>query len=524
MRLFFLLLLAAAVALGYASLNRAAIHAANPTNINGNTNSLRGDVLVNSVDDEYYLNPVENFLAGNGWRRDLLGRSGYARRTPGYSLWFLPFRMALGPKGYYWPLAIGQLLLYLASLAILYKGLKASDLKKGLRRLVLAIYTLAPFFSTYIFFTITEALSATLQTGYVGLLLLAWYTPAGSKRKLRLYILAGLVGVITLLTRPAAGAGVVSLPILLWFDYGLVGDWRTLLRRAAVVGILPILLLTTWTVRNYLVTGEVIVLERYAHPEGHDMYKPSMTALWGLYSTAGIEQARLNAKFFPLFRVGAVQGQYNPAMGASLAELMPADYRNVLGEKRLTAAIQLYQTMLVQDYYPYQVSHTAMPSQYLPAETQLADTFNLMLKQLRRARPMLWVTGPLSIVQLCVAHSNTSHLMMFQQAFRNQHPLINQLRIVILAVHLIIYGLFFGGLLLTVLQVLRVPRPWAWALSLPPILLLAFLCFVVKTTEQRYMLVVMPFLLLADAYFLQAVWQRIRDGKSITYPPVTSVA
>jgi hypothetical protein len=524
MRLFFLLLLAAAVALGYAALNRAAIHAANPTNIYGNTNSLRGDVLVNSVDDEYYLNPVENFLAGNGWRRDLLGRSGFARRTPGYSLWFLPFRVALGQKGYYWPLAIGQLLLYLSSLAILRQGLKVSGLRQSVRCLVLGIYILTPFFTTYIFFTITEALSATLQTGYVGLLLLAWYTPNDSKRKLVLYVLAGLVGVVTLLTRPAAGAGVISLLILLWFDYGLIGNWWTLIRRATVVGILPILLLTTWTIRNYLVTGEVIVLERYAHPEGHDMYKPSMTALWGLYSTSGIEQARLNTKFFPLFRVGAVQGQYSPAMGVSLAELMPADYRKVLGEKRLTAAIQQYQIMLVQDYYPYQAGHTAMPSEYLPAETQLADTFNLMLKQLRQARPILWVTGPLSIVQLCVANSNTSHLMMFQKAFRNEHQLINFLRIVILFIHLSIYIIFFGGLLLTVLRVLLVPQPWAWALSLPPVLLLAFLCFVVKTTEQRYMLVVMPFLLLADAYFLQAVWQRIRDGKSIMHPPVTSVA
>lgn len=315
MRLFFLLLLAAAVALGYASLNRRAIHAINPTNAYGNISSLRGDILINSVDDEYYLNPVENFLAGNGWRRDLLGHSGYARRTPGYSLWFLPFRAVLGPTGYYWPLAIGQLLLYLVSLAILYRGLRASELSKWCRWLVLGVYTCSSFFNTYIFFTITEALSVTLQTSYLGLLLLAWYKPVDSAPKLRYYMLAGLVGVMTLLTRPAAGAGGVSLLILLWLDYGSAGNWGKLMRRAAVVAALPMVLLASWTIRNYLVTGEVVVLERYAHPESHDMYKPSMTALWGLYSTTGIEQAYLYEKFFPLFSEGAVQGKLVPARG-----------------------------------------------------------------------------------------------------------------------------------------------------------------------------------------------------------------
>ena len=111
MRLFFLLLLTAAVALGYAALNQTAIHAANPVSIYVNSSSLRVNILVNSVEDECYLNPVEIFLVGNRWHRDLLGRSGYARRTPGYSLWYLPFRVLPVPRPWCWALGLPPILL-----------------------------------------------------------------------------------------------------------------------------------------------------------------------------------------------------------------------------------------------------------------------------------------------------------------------------------------------------------------------------------------------------------------------------
>ena len=188
-RLLWVLLVAACFLATYAALNVYAIRQVNPINEYRNSALLRGGVLVNSVDDEYYVNPPENFLAGKGWRRTPIGRASYARRTPGYSLWYLPYRMAFGPHRVFAALAVGQWLLFLASVAALFGAVQRLPLLPAVRWGVLAVYIGAPFFSSYALYTITESISVALLVVYLGCLTKAYYAD-DPRIKLRSYVVA----------------------------------------------------------------------------------------------------------------------------------------------------------------------------------------------------------------------------------------------------------------------------------------------------------------------------------------------
>lgn len=333
-RLLWVLLVAACVSATYAALNIYAIRQVNPTNEYCNSASLRGGVLVNSVDDEYYVNPPENMLAGKGGRRTTIGRAGYARRTPGYSLWYLPYRMAFGPHRVFAALAVGQWLLFLASVAALFGAVQRLPLLPAVRWGVLAVYIGAPFFSSYALYTITESISVALLVVYLGCLTKAYYAD-DPRIKLRSYVMAAFFCTAALLTRPLSGLAALAFPVFLYFDYHQKQGIGSYLRHGLQVALLPVLMLSTWTVRNYLVTGYPVVLERYMHPEAHDMYKPSFIALWDLYGTAGTNQADLYAIMFPLYYAAVQQGRNDAPLRQQLVRLMPAPYRQAVGAARL---------------------------------------------------------------------------------------------------------------------------------------------------------------------------------------------
>src|SRR6187200_79492 len=91
---FLLLLILSSAVFNFSFLeyNNYLIRKDNPTNIEINAKSLAYGQTVFSVDNEYYITPVENFLNGNGWKRGVgVSKGDYFRRVPGYSIVYLFF-------------------------------------------------------------------------------------------------------------------------------------------------------------------------------------------------------------------------------------------------------------------------------------------------------------------------------------------------------------------------------------------------------------------------------------------------
>jgi 4-amino-4-deoxy-L-arabinose transferase-like glycosyltransferase len=491
-----LLIGALILALSYYCLNRFAIEQANPTNIPREYLSLKNGGTIPSPDDEYYISPPENFLAGKGWRRSPpLGKGSFVRRTPVYSLWYLGHRVVGGLEKVNRLLIGSQILLYglsaLAFLSIVSRLLKS----RGARIVCLLVYVVTPFFSSYSFFTLTEALSVPFIVFALAGAVQGHSTEKKSD-KMTGYIAAGIFFGLAVLTRPFTGLVGITLALILWDDcIRKEGSFSLFIRRGIIMSVAPVVMLLTWTVRNYIVTGEIVILERYAHPESHDGFKPAFNAAWDLYVAAGVKQDEFY-KFFPyLFSQVANHGNLRPDLVAGAVNTFPLPMQETLGQKRLHAAIEQYQQLIIKDYYPYiSQGKKPLPSYYSSRELAVVDTFKILRGILLRTHPIMRIKSPLLVVKEMIFHSNTSHLAMFQPPFRDRIVLINILRYMFLVLHIGLYA----GVSITIFRLLRSRKGWVWSIALiaPSVVLMCFLSIVIGTTEQRYLLIFLPLLLL----------------------------
>ena len=462
-------------------------------------NGLNGDATITFLDDEYYITPPENWLAGNGWRRSPgVGRGSLVRRTPGYSLWYLAHRLLLGSNNVFKGLLVSQLLLYILSALAFWRSLIYLKIRPLLVTMFVLVFTLTPFFNTYTFYTLTESLVVPILIFLMYFLLRAYYDP-NTRSKRNAYLMAGLLWGTALLTRPFTGICLVSVVWVMFYDYVQQShNWLLFIRRGVQVAIVPVLMVGTWTVRNYVATGgDLVILERYSHPETFDVFRPSFNTMFSLYMSAGVSQADFYTYAQPLFSDVTKSGVKRPKIVSGLVNAMPALLRESMGKKRFQDAIEQYQFLLITAYHPYIRKDRPMPVTYGPAELAVVDTFKALHHDLLRLHPLLKLTGPLSVVKEAVFNSNTSSVYAFQAPFRNAFPLINLPRYVFLALHVGTYvTMLYGIIWFAFRKKTKRLGPWPVALAAPSILLILFLSVTVMTTEQRYQLVFLAYLVL----------------------------
>src|SRR5438270_7563905 len=93
----------------------------NPKNENISARSIVQNQTIYSVDNEYYLSPVDNYLKGKGWMRDPAVSNGdFFRRVPGYSLFYLFFIKVFGYKLGFFLLKWTQVLCFILSILVIY--------------------------------------------------------------------------------------------------------------------------------------------------------------------------------------------------------------------------------------------------------------------------------------------------------------------------------------------------------------------------------------------------------------------
>ncbi|HEX7845156.1 MAG TPA: hypothetical protein VF476_05090, partial [Chitinophagaceae bacterium] len=345
-RKFLLLLIIASAIFNFSFLeyNNYKIRQANPANTERNAGSLVHGQTVFSIDNEYYLSPVDNYLAGKGWKRGAAVSNGdYFRRVPGYSIVYLVFVKAFGQESAHWWLKIFQLLLFLSSIPVVYylSRLIANELAS---RITTTVYAFIPFISSWAYFTLTESISPILTLFYV-FFALKGKIAEEEKSKLVNYVLASFFLIGAVLTRPYIAIAGIILFVFATNDYLLRN--RTLERvfRFSLVWLIPVMLLGAWTVRNYVITKEVVLLEKAYHPQSLDRMKPEFRGMFTFTKSWGEDGAKFTLYHEPFFWP-AVAGDTNSAPIHNILKSWPAYVINDFGYDRLYNILKEHQAVI----------------------------------------------------------------------------------------------------------------------------------------------------------------------------------
>lgn len=509
--LFVIICLSALAGCAYNFSNLSLIQERNPSNSAPNSPSTLENITVWSVDNEYYLTPPENFIAGNGWRRSpAVGKGSYTRRTPGYSLVYYSFISLAGKTGGLHLIRAFQFLLYLLSIAAVHKILLLLEAGNFSRRFLTAIYGLTPWFSSYTFYTLTESLSPYLIIFYVLFLFKALKEEEVNKKLLFLMVASFFIG-YAILTRPVLGMAGFLLPVAVVLAFKDFVTVKGMLFKMIISGIIPISMLTVWTVRNYMVTGEIIVLEKDLDPETLDPLKPEMKALWGLTKCWGAEH--LWPYQDAIFKNALKGDSLSEKDIMALYKTFPESAVRLLGKDSIIKSLKEYKAILITQNSYYNKLQP-LPPDYSSEQKRLTKKFNDMTSRYRQAYPFeSYILSPLKYLKLVIFHSNTSNLFLFDKQFRDFKP-INLLRLGLAAMHI---SLFF----IYALHILLVRQKSVFenlAFLLLPALMIIFFVFYHKEYEQRYMLPLLPLIIIGAHTIIdpviKSIYKKAKDIKA----------
>jgi len=477
--------------------NNQLIREINPGNQLINAKALVYDQTIFSVDNEYYLSPVENYLQGNGWKRyPGVGNGDYFRRVPGYSLVYLFFVKSFGfPTGHL-ALKIFQLLLFLSTIPLVFylAGLFSG---KTVSRLTTILYAFVPYISSWAYFTLTESISPALMMFYVFFLFRA-YLSENEKRKLAYYLFAALFFTIGVLTRPPIAIAGLALFIFTIRDYIYKKKWAGLSPLVSI-WLIPFILISIWTIRNYVLTKEIVFLEKSVHPQTLDRMKPAFRGFWRFAKCWGEDGIKMNAYHDPLFN-SALKGDTSSIQVNNFLAALPPSIIKEFGYGRLFDVVKRYQ-MLAYGYKPYVDSIIAMPAHFTPEELAVEKEFDNLVTEYRKKHfAGYWLKTPFIYLKMLIAHSNTGHLFFFQHENRGKFY-VNPARYLLLAIHVFLYLSLFCNLFL--MKGFNNKLVFVYI----PLLFLFFFTVIHREIEQRYILPILPVIITGSSCTIQRALQ-----------------
>jgi len=229
----------------------------NPDNITDNSGSLVYGHTLYSIDNIWYVSQIKNYLNGDGFTVDPTKTHYSVRRTPVYPVFYGVHYLLFGEEGSYYWIRYTQIFIYgISVIALLFAVFNfTSNLRVSL--LASFLYAFNPSIVSYLYYTITEALS-------ISLICFVFYALSRCKQHptYKNYLWAGFFFALTVLCRPV----VVLLLFSCLFSLLYFNSWnlkKTILP-VILFGAGASILVFPWTIRNYKVTdGDIVFLEKY---------------------------------------------------------------------------------------------------------------------------------------------------------------------------------------------------------------------------------------------------------------------
>jgi hypothetical protein len=237
--------------------NRIVIVKHNPLNIESNCRSLVQNNTVFSVDNEWYLPQIKNFIYGKGFTSNP-DRAYYdVRRTPVYPLFYGIHYLIFGEAKSFYFIRITQILLFaLATIALFFATYHFTQNKK-ISIISAALFGFNPTLVSYLYFTITEALSPALVCFLLYFLSRCYLY--NSKKE---WFVTGLFFATGSLCRPSVFFFIIALFYAIVFINRK--SIKAILNSSLFVLLGSGILFVPHIIRNYKLTkGDFILLEKY---------------------------------------------------------------------------------------------------------------------------------------------------------------------------------------------------------------------------------------------------------------------
>jgi hypothetical protein len=496
---FFLLLLvfiSALVNFSFLEYNNYLIKKDNPGNKEINAKSLVYGQTVFSVDNEYYISPVENYLSGKGWKRGVGSSVGdYFRRVPGYSIVYLLFSAIFEKPAAHLLLKIFQLLLFLSTIPAIYYLCNLVSGKLA-SRIVTTTYALIPFISSWTFYTLTESISPALVVFYF-FYLFKGLNEVEEKKKIKYYFLSSFFLAFGVMTRPYIAITGLALFVFAFRDFAWPQrKWAVFFYTSCLI---PILLIGSWTIRNYVIAKEFVPLEKAFHPQSIDRMKPEFRGLFSFVKCWGEDGYNLTAYHEPLYWA-AIEGDTNSTYIKNILNSWPPAIINEYKYDTLFSILKEHQ-LLLYSYRLYIKTKTAMPDHYLSMQVEVERRYDDLIRKYKSKHFFnYWVITPAIYLKRMIAHSHTANLYFFQGENREK-KYVNLYRNLLLMIHVLIYAALFLNLFIM--------RGWINHLVFVfiPLLFVIFFTFFHREIEQRYMLPILPIIIAGSAFAVEKVFQ-----------------
>jgi hypothetical protein len=434
-----------------------------------NPDALRNGVTVLTSDDASYLAPVENFLEGEGWKSNAVGKAAYTTRSPGYGLFYLAFRLLLNEKSALIALVIFQILLFAYSLTLVPGILNSLLLNKKWKQVLTLSFACLPMFFGFLSYTLTEAVTPSLV-----IIAIALFVKQKKSEKDH-FLLWSLLGFIILI-RPPLIVWALAIPVLYFPFKGK--NVRRLLAGSFVVFV-PTLI---WQIHLYNVTNDIQGLHPIYQDDSNTIYRPTHQAIWNFHKSWG----QSGPEFHKSIDFLASAARYNRKKEDAVLKVIqkiPGRVKSRVSVDALSAYYGQYFDILQSQAHDFK-NERPIPG-LSKKEKALIKSFEKTTKQYSRSDFFYsQLVVPAQVFKRLALHSNLS-LYVFQKPWRG-NLFMEALRIICFANHFLAFYVFLISIFILF------PNKNALLIIIPTATYLAYLCFVQRGVEERYTL---PFLI-----------------------------
>jgi hypothetical protein len=462
---------------------------------------LRENISIITADDVSYLAPAKNFFFNKEWRNNSPGPQSYYQRPPGYSLIWLIMLYIGGVVQALKFLLLFQLLLHAAGAVMLFAILReyTFHIVAFAGALLFAAW---PGSGGFLSYTLTEGVTPGLLLLFV-FSLWQWEREEKSIPQWVWLPMAIFTFSLLFITRPVLGVFITVLPASIW--------WKSRLQMRHKLLLIPLTLLLAftpmmlWQYRNYNISGRYTGLHPIYEITEPGIYRPAHQSIWKLSKSWSMHPPDFHTMVHTLFD-NAIKGDTSELLRQKALSYMPHRARNTLGDSLLLQGFALYQQNSFEQGFLTHNHTQAMPDKITQSEQKTINYFNSLTRQYRINNVAdTYFFAPFRVLAYMVLHSNLN-LYVFQHTWRG-HPLMEIFRFGSFALHLSLFLALMPAALL-----LR-KQPVLLSTALACAIYIFYLAWIQRGIEERYTLPLIPLLFIFLVYTVNALWQRLGEGR-----------
>jgi hypothetical protein len=470
----------------------------NKNNLQHDRKELRQNSTVITNDDYSYLNPFDNLINHGSLYANNLEKYTSIIRPPGYGSIYLFCVLLFGKTKSLFFLFLFQCILFSISVILLYQISEIILKSKTLGLIVAIIYGFLPFSISFLNYSLTEGVTPALLIIYV------YFLTKGNiheETKARYYILAAITFSVILIIRPQLGLFIIPLIFLLINDYFSAKDSLTFIKRTLLVFFISFSLFSFWEIRNKIVLGHWTELHPIYQNEIPGLFRLPHQSAWEFFKQWETSGKHFHETLVPFWE-NTMKLDSSSKNINDFIHRIPNKVLKTIGVNKLVDALQSYQKAII-DQKTYFDSKTIMPSIPLRSEIIASEKFN-QLSVSYKSKQILnsYFLTPLKILKSMIFHSNLS-LYQFQVSFRGNW-VMEFLRFIALIIHSTIYFTLPMAIFFCRKNKLIV------SFIIPILMYIFYLTYFQRGIEERYTLVLLPFLILIAFSSFQNIHIRIQ--------------